>query len=110
MRAFRLRPKRVGFDCGSVVGCVMQRAMGISTATDADADRLIETFVLGFAADPMARWILPDGRDYLDAIKRVFWSFGGARGFGGPNFSQAGGLLGVCYLAAARFSHRRRRH
>jgi GNAT superfamily N-acetyltransferase len=38
---------------------------------------LIETLVLGFAADPMARWIMPDGLDYLGSIKKAFWSFGG---------------------------------
>src|SRR5262245_42723926 len=51
--------------------------MRVRTATDADAGRLIETLILGFAADPMARWIVPDGRDYLGLTKKVFWSFGG---------------------------------
>lgn len=55
----------------------MQQDMRIRTATRADADRLVDTCVLGFAADPMARWMFPDGRAYLAAMKRIFWSFGG---------------------------------
>jgi GNAT superfamily N-acetyltransferase len=55
----------------------MQRAVHIRTATDADADRLIEALVLGFAADPLARWFLPDGSVYLAAVRKIFWHFGG---------------------------------
>src|SRR5262245_21987857 len=55
----------------------MPKAVRVRTATYDDADRLIETFVLAFAADPMSRWIVPDGRDYLASMKKVFWSFGG---------------------------------
>jgi hypothetical protein len=55
----------------------MQETVRIRTATRADAERLSETLILAFAADSMARWIWPDGRNYISSIKKIFWSFGG---------------------------------
>ena len=38
----------------------------------------INTIVLGFAADPMTRWVWPDASDYLKTMPRFIRAFGGA--------------------------------
>ena len=43
-----------------------------------DKVRLLQTIVLGFAADPMARWASPDAAVYLDRRTEFFDAFGGA--------------------------------
>ena len=43
-----------------------------------DKARLLQTIVLGFAADPMARWATPDAAVYLDRRTEFFDAFGGA--------------------------------
>lgn len=43
-----------------------------------DKARLLQTIVLGFAADPMARWASPDPAVYLDRRAEFFGAFGGA--------------------------------
>ena len=43
-----------------------------------DKSRLLQTIVLGFAADPMARWASPDAAVYLDRRVEFFDAFGGA--------------------------------
>lgn len=43
-----------------------------------DKVRLLQTIVLGFAADPMARWATPDAAVYLDRRVEFFDAFGGA--------------------------------
>ncbi len=43
-----------------------------------DKARLLQTIVLGFAADPMARWATPDAAVYLDRRIEFFDAFGGA--------------------------------
>ena len=43
-----------------------------------DKARLLQTIVLGFAADPMARWASPDAAVYLDRRTEFFDAFGGA--------------------------------
>ena len=40
--------------------------------------RLLHTIVLGFSADPMARWAFPDPAVYLDRRDEFFDAFGGA--------------------------------
>lgn len=40
--------------------------------------RLLQTIVLGFAADPIARWATPDPGVYLDGRDEFFDAFGGA--------------------------------
>src|SRR5688572_8195966 len=40
--------------------------------------RLLQTIVLGFSADPMARWAFPDAAVYLDRRDEFFDAFGGA--------------------------------
>jgi GNAT superfamily N-acetyltransferase len=43
-----------------------------------DKARLIATLVLGFAADPVARWASPGAMDFLDRRDEFFDAFGGA--------------------------------
>lgn len=43
-----------------------------------DRARLMQTIVLGFAADPMARWASPDPAVYLDRRLEFFDAMGGA--------------------------------
>lgn len=43
-----------------------------------DKARLLQTIVLGFAADPMARWASPDAALYLDRRAEFFDAMGGA--------------------------------
>lgn len=43
-----------------------------------DRARLIQTIVLGFSADPMARWASPDPAVYLARRDEFFDAFGGA--------------------------------
>src|SRR3990170_7830427 len=43
-----------------------------------DKARLLQTLVLGFSADPMARWASPDAALYLDRRVEFFDAFGGA--------------------------------
>lgn len=37
----------------------------------------ISTIVLGFAADPMTRWVWPDSSEYLKVMPRFVKAFGG---------------------------------
>ena len=37
----------------------------------------ISTIVLGFAADPMTRWVWPDASEYLEVMPRFVKAFGG---------------------------------
>lgn len=50
----------------------------ITTGKPADKARLLHTLVLGFSADPMARWASPDAATYLDRRHEFFDAFGGA--------------------------------
>jgi GNAT superfamily N-acetyltransferase len=52
----------------------------VPEVTSADAsmqESAISTIVLGFAADPMARWVWPDPSEYLRISPRFFDAFGG---------------------------------
>jgi GNAT superfamily N-acetyltransferase len=40
----------------------------VTTAEEEDKDRIIQTIVLGFAADPFVRWMVPRADDYLRAM------------------------------------------
>ena len=50
----------------------------ITTGKPEDKARLLQTIVLGFSADPMARWAFPDAAVYLDRRDEFFDAFGGA--------------------------------
>lgn len=45
-----------------------------------DRDAVIASITLGFAADPVARWVWPEAKMYLSAMPRFVAAFGG-RGF-----------------------------
>ena len=50
----------------------------VKTATSADRASAVDTVVLAFAADPMARWCWPDARQYLTGMPNFTMAFGGA--------------------------------
>lgn len=68
----------------------------IRSATEAERHRAIQTVTIGFVADPLARWILPDPSTYLARFPLFVDAFGGkglvhgatyvAEGFGGAAF------------------------
>lgn len=49
----------------------------VKTAQPAEAERLIATVVLAFAADPVVRWSYPDSRQYLEYGPQFVRAFGG---------------------------------
>jgi ribosomal protein S18 acetylase RimI-like enzyme len=61
----------------------------------ADEDPAIETIVLAFAADPMARWTWPRAHQYLAAMPRM------ARAFGSRAFSNGSAFCTDDYAGAA---------
>jgi len=48
----------------------------VKVMTPAEEDAAVQTVVLAFAADPMARWTWPDARQYLAAMPRMVRAFG----------------------------------
>jgi ribosomal protein S18 acetylase RimI-like enzyme len=58
--------------------------MKIRTLAAADEAPSIDTIVLAFAADPVARWTWPDAHQYLATMPRL------ARAFGGRAFAHRG--------------------
>lgn len=67
----------------------------VRTLTPDDEEPAIETIVLAFAADPMARWTWPNARQYLAAMPRL------ARAFGGRTFALGSALATGDYAGAA---------
>lgn len=53
------------------------RETTVRTATSADQESAVDTVVLAFAADPMARWCWPDSRQYLTSMPSFTLAFGG---------------------------------
>ncbi len=49
----------------------------VGSATLASREKAMSTVVLGFAADPIARWFWPEASQYLDAGRRFIEAFGG---------------------------------
>jgi GNAT superfamily N-acetyltransferase len=52
-------------------------SLTVRTVTPGEAAGAIETIVLAFAADPMARWTWPNAQQYLAAMPRMVRAFGG---------------------------------
>jgi ribosomal protein S18 acetylase RimI-like enzyme len=52
-------------------------APAIRTATSADEVSLLDTIVLAFSADPVARWCWPDSHQYLASMPAFTSAFGG---------------------------------
>jgi ribosomal protein S18 acetylase RimI-like enzyme len=49
---------------------------GVRTMTAADEASAVDTIVLAFAADPMARWSWPDAHQYMAAMPALTRAFG----------------------------------
>lgn len=56
----------------------------------AEEDLAVETVVLAFAADPMARWTWPQGHRYLAAMPRMIRALGGSAFSDGSAFCTDG--------------------
>lgn len=67
----------------------------VKTATVSDRDRAISAVVLGFGADPVARWTYPEPHDYLRHFPEI------VRAFGGKAFEHGTGYYVDNFLAAA---------
>ena len=68
----------------------------VTVATSADEQSAVETIVLAFAADPMARWTWPNAGQYLAALPRMARAFGGKAFVNGSAYvseGQAGAAL-----------------
>lgn len=66
------------------------RSTTVRVLTPADEDPAVQTIVLAFAADPMARWTWPTAQQYLAAMPRLVRAFGGAAFSGGSAYSTDG--------------------
>jgi ribosomal protein S18 acetylase RimI-like enzyme len=70
-------------------------AQTVSVMTPDDENAAIQTIVLAFAADPMARWTWPSAQQYLAAMPRL------ARAFGGRAFARGSAYATAGYTGAA---------
>ena len=52
--------------------------ISVRTAKATDQDRTIAVIVLGFSADPIARWVYPEADDYLSYFPRIVKALGGS--------------------------------
>jgi ribosomal protein S18 acetylase RimI-like enzyme len=62
----------------------------IGVMTPEDESAAIQTIVLAFAADPMARWTWPNAKNYLAAMPRMVPAFGGRAFERGSAYRTAG--------------------
>ena len=67
----------------------------IQIAEEADKPSVLQTITLGFAADPVARWVWPEAATYLDVMPRF------AEAFGGGGFARSSVYTTDCGHAAA---------
>lgn len=49
----------------------------ITAAAEQDRDRVIQTIVIGFTADPVGRWFWPEAKDYMEGMALFAAAFGG---------------------------------
>ncbi|MFP3943523.1 MAG: GNAT family N-acetyltransferase [Alphaproteobacteria bacterium] len=49
----------------------------IQTAADSGRQRILQLITLGFAADPVLRWVWPDAKTYLAEMPKFVAAFGG---------------------------------
>ncbi|MFC7397819.1 GNAT family N-acetyltransferase [Chelatococcus sp. GCM10030263] len=71
------------------------KSLAVRVMAAADEDPAVETVVLAFAADPMARWTWPHAHQYLAAMPRL------VRAFGGKAFSNRSAFCTDGYVGAA---------
>lgn len=50
----------------------------LKTKTMATVDRIIDTLVLAFSADPAVRWLYPKPQQYLQSFSKFAWLLGGS--------------------------------
>ena len=67
----------------------------VRVMTAADATPAIDTIVLAFAADPMARWSWPQSHQYLTALPKL------AQALGGKGFAQGAAYCTEDYVGVA---------
>jgi ribosomal protein S18 acetylase RimI-like enzyme len=67
----------------------------VSVVMVTDEQRAIDTVVLAFAADPVARWSWPDAHQYLTGMPQL------TRAFGGRAFQHQGAHATAAYAGAA---------
>lgn len=71
------------------------RSPTVRVMTSAEEDPAVQTVVLAFAADPMARWTWPHAHQYLAAMPRM------ARAFGSRAFSSGSAYCTEDYVGTA---------
>lgn len=70
------------------------RSPRVTVMTSADEDRAMQTILLAFAADPMARWTWPQANQYLSAMPRMIRAFG-SRAFASGSAYCTGDFSGI---------------
>lgn len=70
----------------------------VEVAKSKGNSKIIQTITLGFAADPIARWVWPDANIYIKSMPKFAQAFGG-RGFDhGSVYSVGGGKAAAMWL------------
>ena len=67
----------------------------VRTATTDDQVRVVDTIVLAFAADPVARWCWPESHQYLTSMPSFTLAFGG-NGFAQNSVHVTADYAGAC--------------
>jgi ribosomal protein S18 acetylase RimI-like enzyme len=80
-------------------GSVKSRTVRVMAAVDEDPS--VETVVLAFATDPMARWTWPQAHQYLAAMPRLVRAFG-ARAFSNGSAFCTDGYAGAALWLSPR--------
>ncbi|MCZ0733681.1 GNAT family N-acetyltransferase [Phreatobacter sp. AB_2022a] len=75
------------------------RSPTVRVMTEADERPAVETIVLAFGADPMARWTWPHAHEYLAAMPRLVRAFGRKAFSGGSAFCTDGFAGAALWLA-----------
>lgn len=65
-------------------------SLPVRTMTAADEDAAVNTIVLAFAADPVARWTWPNAPQFLAAMPKLVRAFGGNAFAQGSAYGTAG--------------------
>ena len=66
----------------------------VRTLTPADEPQAVHTIVLAFAADPVARWSLPNAHQYIQTMPHITRAFGG-RAFAHGSAFCSGDVVGA---------------
>ncbi|MEO1680758.1 MAG: GNAT family N-acetyltransferase [Pseudomonadota bacterium] len=71
----------------------------VRVADTSEREEVLNAITLGFSADPVARWIWPDARAYLDAMPRFAAAFGGGAIDAGTAFVTEGFCAASLWLS-----------